>query len=566
MGEKIWLKSYPANLPAEIVLPPFSSLSELLEDTFRRFAAQPAFDNLGHGMSFGEVDRLSRDFAAFLLGLPGIVRGDRVAIMLPNLLQYPVVLFGIVRAGLTVVNINPLYTARELEQQLKDSGARAIVILENFARTLQQVLPRTAIEQVVSTQVGDLLPAPKRWLVNAVVKHVKKMVPRWRIAHAVPLRTALTRGARATFKPFPVGHDDIAFLQYTGGTTGVAKGAMLTHRNLLANLEQTSLWISGSFSEGREVVVAPLPMYHIFCLTLTLAFLKWGSLTVLITNPRDLPSFVKELKRWKFSVLTGVNTLFNGLMNTRGFETLDFSALKVVAGGGAAVQKAVAERWQKITGTCLTEAYGLTETSPGVCCTLLGTPWNGTIGLPVASTEVSIRDDEFNELPPWSGEGDIAKHTGEICVRGPQVMRGYWNNAEETAQAIVDGWLKTGDIGHMNERGYVTITDRKKDMILVSGFNVYPNEIESVVMNHPGVAECAVIGVPDQRSGEAVKLVVVRKDPNLRQDDLIAYCRTQLTGYKRPQHIDFRDSLPKTPIGKILRRELRDEHQTEARN
>ena len=561
MGEKIWLKSYPANLPAEIVLPPFSSLSELLEDTFRRFAAQPAFDNLGHGMSFGEVDRLSRDFAAFLLGLPGIVRGDRVAIMLPNLLQYPVVLFGIVRAGLTVVNVNPLYTARELEQQLKDSGARAIVILENFARTLQQVLPRTAIEQVVSTQVGDLLPAPKRWLVNAVVKHAKKMVPRWRIAHAVPLRAALTRGARATFKPFPVGHDDIAFLQYTGGTTGVAKGAMLTHRNLLANLEQTSLWISGSFSEGREVVVAPLPMYHIFCLTLTLAFLKWGSLTVLITNPRDLPSFVKELKRWKFSVLTGVNTLFNGLMNTRGFEALDFSALKVVAGGGAAVQKAVAERWQKITGTCLTEAYGLTETSPGVCCTLLGTPWNGTIGLPVASTEVSIRDDEFNELPPWSGEGDITKHTGEICVRGPQVMRGYWNNAEETAQAIVDGWLKTGDIGHMNNHGYVTITDRKKDMILVSGFNVYPNEIESVVMNHPGVAECAVIGVPDQRSGEAVKLVVVRKDPNLRQDDLIAYCRTQLTGYKRPQHIDFRDSLPKTPIGKILRRELRDEHR-----
>lgn len=561
MGEKIWLKSYPANLPAEIVLPPFSSLSELLEDTFRRFAAQPAFDNLGHGMSFGEVDRLSRDFAAFLLGLPGIVRGDRIAIMLPNLLQYPVVLFGIVRAGLTVVNINPLYTARELEQQLKDSGARAIVILENFARTLQQVLPRTAIEQVVSTQVGDLLPAPKRWLVNAVVKHAKKMVPRWRIAHAVPLRAALTRGARATFKPFPVGHDDIAFLQYTGGTTGVAKGAMLTHRNLLANLEQTSLWISGSFSEGREVVVAPLPMYHIFCLTLTLAFLKWGSLTVLITNPRDLPSFVKELKRWKFSVLTGVNTLFNGLMNTRGFEALDFSALKVVAGGGAAVQKAVAERWQKITGTCLTEAYGLTETSPGVCCTLLGTPWNGTIGLPVASTEVSIRDDEFNELPPWSGEGDLAQHTGEICVRGPQVMRGYWNNAEETAQAIVDGWLKTGDIGHMNSHGYVTITDRKKDMILVSGFNVYPNEIESVVMNHPGVAECAVVGVPDQRSGEAVKLVVVRKDPNLRQDDLIAYCRTQLTGYKRPQHIDFRDSLPKTPIGKILRRELRDENK-----
>jgi len=562
MGEKIWLKSYPANMPSEIVLPPFASLSGLLDDTFRRFAAQQAFDNFGHGMSFGEVDRLSRDFAAFLLGLPGIARGDRVAIMLPNLLQYPVVLFGIVRAGLTVVNINPLYTARELEQQLKDSGARAIVILENFARTLQQVLPRTAIEQVISTQLGDLLPAPKRWLVNTVVKHIKKIVPSWRIARAIPLRAALASGARADFKPFPVGHDDIAFLQYTGGTTGVAKGAMLTHRNLLANLEQTSLWISGSFSEGREVVVAPLPMYHIFCLTLTLAFMKWGSQTVLITNPRDLPAFVKELKRWKFSVLTGVNTLFNGLMNTPGFATLDFSALKVVAGGGAAVQKTVAERWQKITGTCLTEAYGLTETSPGVCCTLLGTPWNGTIGLPVASTDVSIRDDAFNELPPWTGEGDIARHTGEICVRGPQVMRGYWNNAEETAQAIVDGWLKTGDIGHMDDQGYVTITDRKKDMILVSGFNVYPNEVESVVMNHPGVTECAVIGVPDERSGEAVKLVVVRKDPNLGKEDLIAYCRTQLTGYKRPHYIDFRDSLPKTPIGKILRRELRDEHVT----
>ena len=565
MGEKIWLMSYPAAMATEIVPTPFSSLSELLDDTFRRFAGKPAFDSLGHSMSFFEADRLSRDFAAFLLGLPGIVRGERIAIMLPNLLQYPVVLFGILRAGLTVVNINPLYTARELEQQLKDSGARAIVILENFARTLQQVLPRTAVEQVISTQVGDLLPAPKRWLVNAVVKHVKKMVPSWRIERALPLRAALARGARAKFTPFAAGHDDIAFLQYTGGTTGVAKGAMLTHRNMLANLEQTRLWIASSFSEGREIAIAPLPMYHIFCLTSTLAFMKWGSLTVLITNPRDLPAFVKELKRWKFSVLTGVNTLFNGLMNTPGFATLDFSALKVVVGGGASVQKPVAERWQQITGTTLTEAYGLTETSPGVCCTLLGTPWNGTIGLPVASTDVSIRDETFTELPPWTGEGDIARHTGEICVRGPQVMRGYWNNEEETAQAIFDGWLKTGDIGHMNEQGYITITDRKKDMILVSGFNVYPNEVETVVMNHPGVTECAVIGVPDERSGEAVKLVVVRKDPNLGKDDLIAYCKAQLTGYKRPHHIEFRDSLPKTPIGKILRRELRDEHTTTLR-
>jgi long-chain acyl-CoA synthetase len=561
MGEKIWLKSYPAKMPAELGPPLFTALPGLLDDTFSKFAGLPAFSNLGHTISFSEIDRLSRDFAAYLLGLPGIAAGDRIAIMLPNLLQYPVVLFGILRAGLTVVNVNPLYTTRELELQLTDSGAKAIVILENFAKTLQTVLPATAIEQVICTQVGDLLPAPKRWLVNFVIKHVKKMVPPWKIDRATPLRDALASGNQAPFVPFPVAHDDIAFLQYTGGTTGIAKGAMLTHANMLANLEQTSLWISASFKEGREIAVAPLPMYHIFCLTSTLAFMKWGSLTVLITNPRDLPAFVKELRRWKFSVLTGVNTLFNGLMNTPGFETLDFSALKVVVGGGASVQKPVAERWQKLTGTFLTEAYGLTETSPGVCCTLLGTPWNGTIGLPVASTEVSIRDENFCALPPWTGEDDIAAHTGEICVRGPQVMLGYWNNAEETAKVFADGWLKTGDIGHMDDKGYISITDRKKDMILVSGFNVYPNEVESVVMTHPGVAECAVIGVPDQRSGEAVKLLVVKKDPKLSREDVIAYCRSQLTGYKRPQLIDFRDSLPKTPIGKILRRELRDEEK-----
>ena len=560
MNEKIWLKSYPADMPKEIGTSPFASLAEHLGHTFARFADRPAFNNLGHSISFGELDRLSRDFAAYLLTHPGIAAGDRVAIMLPNLLQYPVVLFGIVRAGLTVVNVNPLYTARELEFQLRDSGAKAIVILENFAATLQQVLPRTALELVITTQVGDLLPAPKRWLINFVIKRVKKMVPAWRIERARPLRDALAQGAAAGFAPPPIGHDDIAFLQYTGGTTGVAKGAMLTHGNMLANLEQVNLWISSSFREGCEIAIAPLPMYHIFCLTASLGFMKWGSLIVLITNPRDLPAFIKELKRWKFSVLTGVNTLFNAMMNTTGFDKLDFSALKVVVGGGASVQKAVAERWQKITGTTLTEAYGLTETSPGVCCTLLGTPWNGTIGLPVASTEVSIRDESFKALPPWNGEGELANCTGEICVRGPQVMRGYWNNPEETAKVFADGWLKTGDIGHMDERGYLTITDRKKDMILVSGFNVYPNEVEGVVMTHPGVAECAVVGVPDERSGEAVKLIVVRKDLNLSSDDVRAYCTKQLTGYKRPHHIEFRTSLPKTPIGKILRRELRDEH------
>ena len=561
MGNKVWLDSYPSGMPAEIGASPFSSLPDLLKDTICRFGDKPAFHNLGHSISFNELDRLSRDFAAFLHGLRGITHGDRIAIMLPNLLQYPVVLFGILRAGLTVVNVNPLYTARELEAQLKDSGAKAIIILENFARILQDVLPNTPLEHVISTQIGDLLPVPKRWMVNFVVKRVKKMVPDWYIENALPLLAALKRGAASEFTPFKTGQADIAFLQYTGGTTGAAKGAMLTHHNMLANVEQTSLWISGSFKEGREIAIAPLPMYHIFCLTSTLAFMKWGSLTVLITNPRDLPAFVEELGHWKFSVLTGVNTLFNGLMNTPGFDRLDFSALKVVVGGGASVQKPVAERWQKITGTFLTEAYGLTETSPGVCCTLLGTPWNGTVGLPVSSTEVSIRDEAFNELPLWNGEGDIVRHTGEICVFGPQVMRGYWNNAAETAKIIEDGWLKTGDIGHMDEKGYITITDRKKDMILVSGFNVYPNEIESVVMMHPGVAECAVIGVPDKRSGEAVKLIIVKKDPKLSKEDVINYCKTQLTGYKRPLHIDFRDNLPKTPVGKILRRELRDENQ-----
>ena len=559
MGEKVWLQSYPAGMPAEIAASPFPSLNELFEDIVQRFRDQPAFHNLGHTLSFSTVERLSRDFAAYLQSLSGLSQGDRVAIMMPNLLQYPIALFGALRAGLTVVNVNPLYTARELEAQMKDSGARAIVVLENFAHTLQKVLPKTDIRHVISTQVGDLVPAPKRWLINGLVKHVKKMVPKWHIPEAMSLRDALQRGAHSTFTPVKLTREDIAFLQYTGGTTGTAKGAMLTHGNMLANLEQTNLWISASFKEAQEIAIAPLPMYHIFCMTSTMAFMKWGSLTVLITNPRDLPGFVKELRKWKFSVMTGVNTLFNGLLNTPGFDKLDFSGLKLAVGGGASVLKPVAERWQKITGSNLTEAYGLTETSPGVCCTVIGTPWNGTIGLPVSSTEVSIRDENFNELPLWTGEGELAKCTGEICVRGPQVMRGYWNNENETARTLQDGWLKTGDIGHMDTRGFVTITDRKKDMILVSGFNVYPNEVESVVMTHPGVAECAVIGVPDEHSGETVKLFVVRKDPALTKEDLIAFCKGQLTGYKRPHHIEFRDALPKTPIGKILRRELRDE-------
>jgi len=558
MGDKIWLKSYPAGMPAEIDADQFSSVPDLLEKIVTKYAAKPAYHNLGHTMTYAELERRSRDFAAFLQGMPGMVKGERVAIMSPNLLQYPVTLFGILRAGMTVVNVNPLYTPLELEHQLKDSGAKAIVIVENFANSLQLVLKNTPVEHVITTQIGDLLPIPKRWIVNFVIKKVKKMVPDWRIDGAVTLRAALERGAAMQFKPVKLAHEDIAFLQYTGGTTGVSKGAMLTHRNMLANLEQTGVWISGSFKEGSEIVIAPLPMYHIFCLTSTLSFMKWGSLIVLITNPRDLPALVKELGQWKFSAMTGVNTLFNGLLNTPGFEQLDFSALKVVVGGGAAVQKAVAERWQQVTGRYVTEAYGLTESSPGACANPLGTPWNGTIGLPFPSTDVSIRDDSFNELPVWTGEGDIEKHTGEICVRGPQVMKGYWNNPGETAKVMQNGWLKTGDVGNMNAKGYITITDRKKDMILVSGFNVYPNEIESVVATHPGVLECGVVGVPDEKSGEAVKVVIVKKDPSLTKEAVIEHCKARLTGYKVPRHVEFRDVLPKTPIGKILRRELRD--------
>jgi long-chain acyl-CoA synthetase len=383
------------------------------------------------------------------------------------------------------------------------------------------------------------------------------MVPAWRIGGAIGFRAALARGAAASFKPVVVTREDIAFLQYTGGTTGVSKGAMLTHRNILANMEQTGEWVSACFKEGTKIAIAPLPLYHIFCLTGTLSFMKWGSLNVLITNPRDLPALVKELGRWKWSIMTGVNTLFNGLLNTPGFDQLDFSAVKAVIGGGAAVQRPVAERWQQVTGRHITEGYGLTEASPVVCANPIGTPWNGTIGIPYPSTELSIRDSSFNELPPWTGEGDIEKHTGEICVRGPQVMKGYWNNPEETAKVIQDGWLKTGDVGHLDANGYFTITDRKKDMILVSGFNVYPNEIESVVATHPGVLECGAVGVPDEKTGEAVKVVIVKRDPNLTKEAVVAHCKEHLTGYKRPRHVEFRDALPKTPIGKVLRRELR---------
>ena len=557
MTEKIWLKEYSAGVPAEIDASLYGSIPQLSENIFRKFAERPAYNNFGCSMSYAELDRHSRDFAAFLQRLPGMNKGERVAIMSPNLMQYPVALIGILRAGMIVVNVNPLYTPRELEHQLKDSGAKAIVIVENFAGTLQQVIRKTQVEHVITTQLGDLLPTPKRWIVNFVVKRLKKMVPAWRIDGAIDLRAALARGAGAQLKPVSLVREDIAFLQYTGGTTGLSKGAMLTHHNILANIAQAGAWIGGTLKEGEEIVISPLPMYHIFCLTTTLYFMSLGVVNVLITNPRDLPAFIKELRRWKWSVLAGVNTLFNGLLNTPGFSKLDFSGLKVIVGGGAAVLKPVADKWRQVTGHHITEAYGLTETSPAASINPIGTPWNGTIGLPISSTEFSIRGDDFNELPIWSGSGNIEKSTGEICIRGPQVMKGYWQLPAETSKVLQDGWLKTGDVGYMNAKGYVTITDRKKDMILVSGFNVYPNEIESVVATHPGVLECAVVGVPDERSGEAVKVVIVKKDPGLSKESVIEHCKGELTGYKIPKYVEFRDSLPKTPIGKILRRELR---------
>ncbi|HRF62464.1 MAG TPA: long-chain-fatty-acid--CoA ligase [Candidatus Competibacter sp.] len=552
--EKIWLKEYPPGVPAEIDLNEFTSVKDILEKSCQRFADSPAYSNMGVTLRYRDIDRLSRDFAAFLQGL-GLGKRDRVAIMMPNVLQYPVALFGVLRAGMVVVNVNPLYTPRELEHQLNDSGAAVIVIVENFAHTLQQVLDKTMVKTVVMTQLGDLFPFPKRTLVNFVVKHLKKRVPAWKIPAAVPFRRALRAGAGQALTDVPLNRDDLAFLQYTGGTTGVSKGAMLTHGNLVANLQQASAWLSSVSTPGKEIIVTALPLYHIFSLTVNgLTFMKAGGHNVLITNPRDMPGFVKELGKIRFTAITGVNTLFNGLLGTPGFDRLDFGALKLSMAGGMAVQRAVAENWRQVTGTPLIEGYGLTETSPLVTGNPLAVKeYNGSIGLPLPSTELSIRDDEDREL------GIGQDQAGEICIRGPQVMRGYWNRPEETAKIMTrDGFLRTGDVGYVDERGYVRIVDRKKDMILVSGFNVYPNEIEDVVALHPGVLEVAAVGVPDERSGEVVKIVVVRKDPALSAEALIDHCRQHLTGYKVPRRIEFRTELPKSNVGKILRRLLRD--------
>ncbi len=555
MSEKIWYGEYPEDVPHEIDAGKYGTLKELIDHACEKYRDLPAYTCMGKTLTFGDVDQKSRYLAAYLQKVAGLEKGDRVAVMLPNVLQYPVAVFGILRAGLCVVNVNPLYTPRELEHQLKDSGAKAILILENFATTLQKVRGNaTELRTIITTEIGDLLGFPKAPITNFVVKKVKKMVPEWHIDGTVPFGQALKEGQWQTLDDVDLGPEDLAFLQYTGGTTGVAKGAMLTHRNLVANVQQAKAWIGTSMQEGAEIVITALPLYHIFSLTANcLTFAELGGHNILIPNPRDFEGFVKELGKYPFTFITGVNTLFNALLNTPGFSALNFGTLKFALGGGMAVQRPVAEQWQKVTGKPLIEAFGLTETSPAAC---INPPqaegFNGSIGLPISSTEVSIRDDDGNEL----GLNEV----GELCIRGPQVMAGYWQRPEETEKTMFpDGWLRTGDMARMDDKGYVYIEDRKKDMILVSGFNVYPNEIESVVVSMDGILEAAAIGLPDEKSGEIVKLFVVKSDPGVTEDAVRAFCKENLTGYKRPKLIEFRDELPKTNVGKILRRALRDE-------
>ena len=556
--DKIWLKHYPKGVPAEINVNEYASLRDVFDESVAKYATRPAYTCMGKTITFGELDTLSTAFAAWLQA-KGCRKGTRVALMMPNILQYPICLFGTLRAGCTVVNVNPLYTARELEHQLNDSGAEVIVVVENFAHVVQQVITRTKVRHLIVTSIGELLGF-KGLIVDFVLRHVKKMVPAWSLPGAISLSAALAEGRRGKVEPVPLGHDDLAFLQYTGGTTGVAKGAMLLHRNIVANLLQARAWVKPFLgAEGREIVITPLPLYHIFSLTANcLTFMTLGAENVLIPNPRDIPGFVKEMSRHKFTAFTGVNTLFNALVNNPDFAKLDFSALRMTLGGGMAVQEAVAIKWKQITGCPLIEAYGLTETSPAATINPLDLPaYNGSIGLPIPSTEVILRDDD--------GKIVAQGQPGEICIRGPQVMAGYWNRPDETAKVLDDdGWLATGDIGVMDDRGFVKIVDRKKDMILVSGFNVYPNEIEAVVVMHPGVLECAAIGLPDAKSGEAVKLFVVKKDEGLTVESVLQHCREHLTGYKCPRDVEFRKDLPKTNVGKILRRELRDEMKRKA--
>ncbi len=549
--EKIWLKHYDPRVPAEIDPDRYSSVVDIFEQSVAKYASNTAFINMGHSITFAELDQLSKQFAAYLQG-SGLKKGDPVAIMMPNIIQYPVALFGILRAGMTVVNVNPLYTARELKHQLNDSNAKAIVIIENFACTLAEVVKETPLQKILLTQVADMLPAPKRWVMNFAVKHIKKMIPEYHIEGTETFNSALKKGAGMTYSRPEITNDDLAFLQYTGGTTGVSKGAMLTHRNMVANLEQVSTILETVIEPGKELVVTALPLYHIFALQGNcLTFVKFGCPSLLITNPRDMAGFVKEMASHPFTVLTGVNTLFNGLLNTPGFAELDFTNFKFALGGGMAVQRPVAEKWEQVTGKVLLEGYGLTECSPVVT---VNPPqleaYKGSIGMPVSSTDIKLCDDDGNEVAP--GE------PGEMYVRGPQVMKGYLNRPEATDEIIHDGWLATGDIAKVDEDGYFYIVDRKKDMILVSGFNVFPNEVEEVAAMHDDVLEVAAIGVPNPASGEAVKLFAVRKSEQLTEKILIDHCRKHLTGYKVPKFVEFRDELPKSNVGKILRKELRN--------
>ena len=552
--ERIWLNHYPPGVPAEVDVQEFASLREVLLRSCLRFGESPAYSNMGASLTYAELDRSSRDFAAYLQKSLGLRKGDRVAIMMPNLLQYPVALFGVLRAGLVVVNVNPQYTAPELEHQLRDSGAAAIVVLENFAHTLQLVLEKNPGLKVavITTEVGDLFPVVKELLTNAVVKYVKHAVPDWEIAGTTEFNAALRAGHRQALEDVPLSREDTAFLQYTGGTTGVAKGAVLTHGNLVANVQQMAAWMARDLVVGREVFVCPLPLYHVYALTSSLVLLKLGAHTVLVTNPRDMHAYIRDLKKYPFTVLIGVNTLYRAMLDAPEFADVDTRALKLASAGGMAVQRVVAERWEQRTGVPIIEGYGLTETSPVVIASPLDiSEWTGSIGLPIPSTQVAILDDNGQEL--------AAGEVGEICVRGPQVMPRYWNRPEETAKVFTsDGWLRTGDLGSMDERGFFRITDRKKDMIVVSGFKVFPNQIEDAVALHPGVAEVAAIGEPDERSGEVVKIVVVKADPALTEQALLDHCRQHLTGYKMPRIVEFRsEPLPKSTIGKILRRELR---------
>ena len=557
--DKIWLKSYPAGVPAEINPDQYRSLVHLLEESFQKYAQNNAYVCMDKFLTYAELDTCSKRLAAWLQSR-GMAKGARVAVMMPNILQNPIAIAAILRAGYTVVNVNPLYTARELEHQLKDSGSEAIIVLENFAHTVQQVLKNTPVRHVVVASMGEMLGGAKGMLVNFVVRSIKKMVPDFTLPNMVRFKDALAQGAKMPYTAPTLSASDIAFLQYTGGTTGVSKGATLTHRNIIANVLQTEAWAQPALSQPPAVefpnIVCALPLYHIFALTACAMWgMRVGGMNILIPNPRDIPGFIKELGKYKITTLPAVNTLYNALVNHPDFASLDFSTLKTANGGGMAVQQAVNDKWKQITGKSIIEGYGLSETSPVATCNRADEQgFTGTIGLPVPSTDIAILDDDGNILP--------LGQTGEIGIRGPQVMAGYWNRPDETAKVMTaDGYFKSGDVGIMDERGYVKIVDRKKDMILVSGFNVYPNELEGVIAGHPGVLECAVVGVPDEHSGEAVKVFVVRKDPNLTESALQEYCKAQFTGYKKPKYIEFRDELPKTNVGKILRRALRDEQQ-----